>query len=177
MNVTINIRIVAGLYKAYNKEKEGVIMEEKEKISWLRKIRLAKYASLKLKENKSEDEQTLMKAIENTLFDMGVNARAITNYINNFIQGNLEEKMATKCNEIFDDILKKMETTRKEVIDTKSFPEYYFKIQEVIAMDSDMAKHFLKEAEERVNVEHVLITSTDMEGNDRGGHTYYFSKK
>ena len=152
-------------------------MEEKEKIFWLRKIRLAKYASLKLKENKSEEELTLMKAIENTLFDMGVNARAITNYVNNFIQGNLEEKIAIKCNEIFDDILKKMETTRKEVIDTKSFPEYYFKIQEVIAMDSDMAKNFLKEAEERVNVEHVLINSTDMEGNDRGGYTYYFSKK
>ncbi len=152
-------------------------MKEKEKTEWLKKIRLAKYASLKFKENKSEAETELMEAIEDTLFDMDISSIEIDNYFNSFIQGDLEEKITTKCNEIFDEILSKMEHSGKGEINTNKFPEFYFKIQEVIAMDSDMAPMLLEEAEKRAKVEHILIKSTDMEGNDIGNHTYYFSKK
>ena len=152
-------------------------MKEKERKEWLKKIRLAKYTSLKLKKDKSKDEIELMRAIETTLFDMGISSIEIDNYFNSFIQDDLEEKISIKCNDFFDEILSKIEHSKDEEIDTKKFPEFYFKIQEVLAMDSDMAQVLLKEAEKRVNVEHILMHNSDMEGNDLGNHVYYFSKK
>lgn len=118
-----------------------------------------------------------MRAIETTLFDMGISSIEIDNYFNSFIQDDLEEKISIKCNDLFDEILSKIEHSKDEEIDTKKFPEFYFKIQEVLAMDSDMAQVLLKEAEKRVNVEHILMHNSDMEGNDLGNHVYYFSKK
>ena len=82
-----------------------------------------------------------------------------------------------KCNEIFDDIVTKMESPKEKTINTNIFPEIYFKIQEIITMDSELAVTLLKEAERQAHIEHVIFMNSDREGNDRGNYTYYFSKK
>ena len=82
-----------------------------------------------------------------------------------------------KCNEIFDDIVTKMESSKEKTINTNIFPEIYFKIQEIIAMDSELASNLLEEAERQAHIEHVTFMNSDREGNDCENYTYYFPKK
>lgn len=152
-------------------------MNKAEKTEWLKKIRLTKYASLKLKSQKTKNDMELMTAIEQTLLDMGIGYDEINNYCDWLSQDNLEERIALKCNEIFDDIVIKIESSKEKTINTHTFPEIYFKIQEIIAMDSELASTLLEEAERQAHIEHVTFMNSDREGNDCGNYTYYFSKK
>lgn len=63
-------------------------MNKAEKTEWLNKIRLTKYASLKLKNQKTKNDMELMTAIEQTLLDMGIGYDEINYYCDYFNQDN-----------------------------------------------------------------------------------------
>jgi len=71
----------------------------------------------------------------------------------------------------------KIENPKEGYISTIAHPEYYYRIQEVLMMDTDLAAEVLEEAEKRANIEHTSSHSEDLQGNNIGGYTYYFSKK
>lgn len=156
---------------------ENVTEEEKE---WLKRIRLAKYKSLSLKED--NDSQKLMKWFEELLLEEGFTKEELQLELERFKREELPDKdeiLKNKVGEIMYDIVATLEEKKPEkgYISTSDYPEYYYRIQEVVAMDTELGPELLMEAERRANIEHSDYHNEDLQGNDIGNHTYYFSKK
>lgn len=143
-------------------------------------LRLAKYKSLSLK--KDAESQKLMKEIEELLLESGFTKEQLQLEVENYAINEFpcqEEVIKNKAQEIMYDITKTLKEENPEAgyISTIDYPEYYYRIQEVLMMDSDFAAEVLEEAERRANIEHTSSHSEDLQGNNIGGYTYYFSKK
>lgn len=164
-----------------DKMSKNININEKKKIEgWLKRIRLAKYKSL-YSSGMSDVERELIDVIKKNLLADGFTEEQLQLELENYEQNELPNKDAIikiKVDEIIYDIAAKLEKKGQTTpISTDIYPEYYYRIQEVIAMDSVIGAQLLQEAEEKANIEHVIFNNTDFYGNNLGGNTYYFSKK
>lgn len=156
---------------------KNITEESKE---WFKRIRLAKYKSLSLKGDK--DSLELMKRMEEVLLEDGFTKEELKLELENYVTNELPNKddiLKNKVDEIMYDIVATLEEKKPEngYISTSDYPEYYYRIQEVVAMDTELGSELLQEAEKRANIEHSDYHNTDLQGNNIGNYTYYFSKK
>lgn len=156
---------------------ENVTEEAKE---WLKRIRLAKYKSLSLKED--NDSQKLMKEFEELLLEEGLTKEELQLELERYKREELPNKdgiLKNKVEEIMYDIVATLEEKKPEngYISTSDYPEYYYRIQEVVMMDAELGGNLLMEAERRADLEHTSYHNEDLQGNDIGNYTYYFNKK
>lgn len=147
---------------------------------WLKRLRLAKYKSLSLKED--NDSQKLMREIEELLLEEGFTKEELQLELERYKREELPNKdeiLKTKVEEIMYDITTTLEEKKPEkgYISTSDYPEYYYRIQEVVMMDTELGGELLMEAERRADLEHTSYHNVDFQGNDIGNYTYYFNKK
>lgn len=150
--------------------------QTKEAKEWIKRIRLAKYKSLYLDGKNS----LLMNQIEKLLLEDGFSKEQLQAELNDYVQNeapNQDEVIKVKVDSIMYDLTSALEQTKDGSLNTNDHPEYYYRIQEVVAMDPQLSSQLLGEAIERMNIEYTSFHSEDLNGNDLGNYTYYFSKK
>lgn len=143
----------------------------------VRKVRLAKYKYLSLVSS-DVNELNLLAIIEKLLLNDGFTKEELQLELDNYRENeflNREAIIRNRVKEIILEITEKLKFS--ESINTSDYPIYYYKIQEVVAMDSKLGAKLLKEAFERASIEYAIWHSEGMYGDDLGNYTYYFERK
>lgn len=152
----------------------------KEAKEWVKRMRLAKYKNLSSKEDNASLE--LKEKIEELLLNDGFTKKELQLELESYKKEELPNKkeiLKTKVEEIVHDIIATLETKKPEkgYISTIDYPDYYYRIQEVVMTDTELAAELFQEAERRANLEHSSIHGEDLQGNNTGGYVYFFNKK
>jgi len=147
---------------------------------WLTRIRLAKYKSL-CTTKANEVDTTLIHEIEELLLESGYTKIQLQEEVKNYACNELQkinEVIQVKADEIMHDLLVALDNQEdNKTLNTNQYPEYYYRIQEIVAMDETIGSEILDQAIEKANIEYNVFHNIDQNGNDLGGYTYYFSKK
>ena len=152
-------------------------MKKTEK-EWRKIVQLAHYARLSINpEQVSPEAEELGETIKK---EHGLSETDLQKELKKFKEEVLPKKetiIRQKATEIIRDIeagLKKLQ--KGESLSTNGDNrEIYHRMQEILAIDPKIAGQALKEEEAKANISHTIIHRTNLNGDDLGGHTYYFS--
>lgn len=148
-------------------------MKKTEK-EWRKVIQLAHFARLSIKPEKAAPTAEEMSEILKK--DYALTDEDLQKELNRFKKDVLPKKEAIikkKASKIMRDIVKKLEKGKS--LSTNDNREIYYRMQEILAIDPNIANQALQDEEEKSNVTHTMIHRTNLSGADLGGHTYYFS--
>lgn len=151
---------------------EKVKHEHKE---WITRIRLARYKSLSISTQMTEyEEKVMFKQIKQMLLEDGITEETINqealNY-SNLSEDERKKQIVEKVEVLVSQIAILLKTN--DEIDSKDYPELYYRIEEIIALNPDLGNQLIKEAFERESINNAKNCSDSLYG---GGCSYYFSK-
>lgn len=163
------------ILKKYLLSKKNTNIEE-----WLKRIRLAKYKSLCTTKT-NEIDPTLTYEIEEFLLESGYTKEQLQKEVKDYAYNQLpkiNEVLQVKADEILHDLLVALDVQENnKTLNTHQYPEYYYRIQEIVAMDETIGSEILDQAIEKANIEYNVFNNIDESGNDLAGYTYYFYKR
>lgn len=152
-------------------------MKKTEK-EWRKIVQLTHYARLSSSNNpqqvsaKAEDFKKILKK------EHGLSEADLQKELNKFRKEVLPKKetiIKQKAAEIMSDIAEGLKKLKKgESLNTSDNREIYHRMQEILAIDPNIASKAFQEEEEKANISHTMVHSTNLCGDDLGGHTYYF---
>ena len=144
---------------------------------WRKIVRLTRFASLSNDlESECSDVKKLIELLKN---EHGLTDEDLQKELDRFkkkVEPKKEEIIKQKSSKIIRDIvksLKKLENGKS--LSTNDNREIYYMMQEILAIDYIIVNRVFQEEEEKANISHTIIYSTNSEMDDLGEHVYYFS--
>lgn len=143
---------------------------------WIITIRLAHYKWLttNIQSLKNNEKEMLLK-LKQMLIEDGIAEQTIDQEILKYKKLSEEERkqeMIKKVQILVSLIINYLENS--EEINSIDYPELYFRIQELLALNSDIANELIKESFNSENINYCMNCSNSLYGKPC---TYYFSKK
>ncbi len=153
-------------------------MEKTEK-EWRTIVLLANYKRLCSTGNSQETNSERQKVKDILKGECGLSEEDLEKELQQYKEEVLPQKEAIikqKAKDIMNDIVKALnEIKSDESLSTADNREIFHRMQEILALDGDIADEALQEEEKKANITHTLIHQTNLNGDDLGGHVYYFS--
>lgn len=149
---------------------------KKEEQEWITTIRLSHYKWLCNNTSSLDDmEKSMLIKIKQLLLDDGITEETINQEVWKYSELNEEERkkqMKEKAEELVLQITSYLENV--EEISSKDYPELYYRIQELLALDPHSANELIKEVFAQDGINHCMNCNNSLFGEPC---TYYFSKK
>ncbi|MBQ2917572.1 MAG: hypothetical protein IJE59_05395 [Clostridia bacterium] len=146
---------------------------------WRKIVQLTYYARLSLISNSGDDGSEAKKFKRILKKEHGLSETDLQKELNKFKEEVLPKKetiIKQKAAEIISDIVEGLKKLKNgEFLNTDDNREIYHRIQEIIAIDANLANEVLQEGVEKANITHRVVHTTNFCGDDLGGYTYYFS--
>lgn len=154
-------------------------MEKTEK-EWRKIVLLARYNSLRSDVNSQETNNDNILKVEDILEkEYDLSQKDLEEQLQQYKKDVLPQKEAIikqRAKEIMSDIARELNEIRTDdSFSTADNREIFHRIQEILAMDGDIANEALQEAEKKANITHTMFHQTNLNGDNLGGHVYYFS--
>ena len=153
-------------------------MKRNEK-EWRKIVQLTHYARLSLSSNPEQASPQAEEFKKVLKKEHGLSETDLQKELNKFKEEVLPKKetiIKQKAAEILSDIVEGLKRLKEgEALSTNDNREIYHRMQYILAIDPNVAGQALQEEEAKANITHTRVHATNLDGDDLGGHTYYFS--
>lgn len=143
---------------------------------WIKVVRIAHLKRLSLtEETLNSNDKIILKRLKSLLLENGTTEETINQEIlayRDLSEEGRNRELIEKAEELTSLITEYLEIF--EEISSKDYPELYHRIQELVALNPDIANTLIKDTFTREHINHCMSCGDSLYGRTC---TYYFSKK